>query len=319
MTTFEEFTKQVTDLYQHLYDLVYLRTSSVLELLVKDKKLSKKEKSWELHKLLLNAIEELNPGIEAPAFSREWRRYRLMKYHYTEGLDAQKVSAEIAISRRQYYREHNEAIKAIAEVLWQQADLSNEVHTDDQEEWLNTLHSEAVLLAQTDQNADLGEVINSVISLFNEKLETQKLKIQVDLLNNHQCFSVSKYLLRQIFIELFSFFTSYLEHNTIFISSSGENGETHIDFLIEKGFSVSQKELAIENIVSSLEVMCKTINASFTFLSTNDMISGFRLDLPKEECWNILAIDDNKDILALFERYFERHPKIHPANCAERS
>ena len=315
MITFHEFTQQVTELYQHLYDLVYLRTSPLVNLLVKDPSLNNKEKGWKLHTLLLNAIEELNPGTEAPAFSREWRRYRLMKYRYNEGLDAQNVATEIAVSRRQYYREHQAAIEAIAEVLWQQAGQQSETalenQTENQQEWLNVLHSEAALLAQTDEDVDLLEVMDNVVPLFNDRLDQQKIVVDSHLLNIRKLPSISKYLLRQILIEILSYFINHLEQNTIHITSSNSNGDIKINFFVKNGALVSNEEIRTDNIISTLEVMSGTINANFNYMAEGDRITGFNLTLATEACKTVLAIDDNVDILALFERYLENNPKIH--------
>src|SRR5579883_1415455 len=119
MLTRDEFTSHVADAYAHLYDLVGLRTHPLTDELVPDLSLDRKEKAWQVHHLLLRAIEELDPGSRAPAFSREWRRHRLMMLHYVDGLHPEAVADRLGISRRQYYREHDAAIEAIAAVLWE--------------------------------------------------------------------------------------------------------------------------------------------------------------------------------------------------------
>ena len=113
-----EFVEQLSDAYDHLYDLVYLRTHPLADLLLPNLGLRRKEKAWRLHKILLDVINELDPGPQAPVFSREWRRHRLMILRYEDGLDPQSVANELAISRRHYYREHDVAIQAVARILW---------------------------------------------------------------------------------------------------------------------------------------------------------------------------------------------------------
>src|SRR5512135_203746 len=103
MLSFDAFATQLADVYEHLYDIVYLRTHPLTDLLLPGDT-PRKDKAWQLHHLLINAIQELDPGTQAPAFSREWRRHRLMVLRYIEGLTPQVVADQLAISRRHYYR-----------------------------------------------------------------------------------------------------------------------------------------------------------------------------------------------------------------------
>src|SRR5258706_1327766 len=116
--SFDQFVSELADAYEHIYDLVYLRTHPFLNYLFGESQGSTKEKAWQLHHTLLNAIEELDPGPQVPAFSREWRRRRLMVLRYVDGLTPQAVADQLAISRRHYYRAHEGAMTAIADILW---------------------------------------------------------------------------------------------------------------------------------------------------------------------------------------------------------
>src|SRR5512135_2135756 len=109
---YEEFVSQLTDAYEHLYDLVYLRTHPFIHLLGDG--IQRKDAAWQLHHLLINLIQDLDPGPGVPAFSREWRRHRLMMLRYIDGLTPQAVADQLAISRRHYYRAHGEAVDALA-------------------------------------------------------------------------------------------------------------------------------------------------------------------------------------------------------------
>ncbi|HEX2623088.1 MAG TPA: hypothetical protein VHL11_23170, partial [Phototrophicaceae bacterium] len=65
--SFAEFIQHLTDAYEHLYDLVYLRTHLLTRVLIPDSGLNRKDQAWEIHHLLLNVIQELDPGTQAPA------------------------------------------------------------------------------------------------------------------------------------------------------------------------------------------------------------------------------------------------------------
>src|SRR5436190_5564713 len=118
MTHETEFARQVADAYEHLYDLVYLGSHPLMKLLPAESASGRRDGAWKLHQLLLDTIEELNPGPQAPTFSREWRRHRLMVLRYTDGLTPEAAADQLAVSRRQFYRLHEAALDALASVIW---------------------------------------------------------------------------------------------------------------------------------------------------------------------------------------------------------
>src|SRR5689334_24086326 len=118
MLSFEEFNQQLTDAYEHLYDLVYLRTHPLMTTLVPEPNVNRKDAAWQMHHLLLNTIRELNRGAQAPLYSREWRRYQLMMLRFVDCESPQAVADQLAISRRHYYRGQETGIGAIASILW---------------------------------------------------------------------------------------------------------------------------------------------------------------------------------------------------------
>ncbi len=66
---------------------------------------------------LTTAIETLRPTAQVDASSRVWRPYHLLNLRYVEGLDAAEVARRLAVSRSQYYREHEAAVAAVTSVL----------------------------------------------------------------------------------------------------------------------------------------------------------------------------------------------------------
>ncbi|HEX2515207.1 MAG TPA: AAA family ATPase, partial [Chloroflexota bacterium] len=84
-----------------------------------------------LRRCLLETIEALQPPSEAgpgsgrggagegPALRGAWRRYRLLVLRYVESLDVLDVCARLAISRREYERQHRLGLDAILSLLSQ--------------------------------------------------------------------------------------------------------------------------------------------------------------------------------------------------------
>ncbi|MBC8170505.1 MAG: hypothetical protein H7X77_02495, partial [Anaerolineae bacterium] len=174
--SFKEFIRQLTDAYEHLYDLVYLRTHTLAKLLVSDPAISRKDQAWEIHNLLLNVIHELDPGVQAPAFSREWRRHRLMVLRYVDGLTPQTVADQLAISRRHYYRGLEASLEAVATILWNRYLNDQKIEpaiepilVPPPDNRLELLRLEAARLSQTERYANIVEIIQGVLGLLQEK------------------------------------------------------------------------------------------------------------------------------------------------------
>jgi predicted ATPase len=77
-----------------------------------------------LQRELLAAVEALRPahpaGAGAAAGGRgAGRRHRLLALRYVEALPVAEVQARLAISRAEYFRAHQRAVAAVAEVLWE--------------------------------------------------------------------------------------------------------------------------------------------------------------------------------------------------------
>jgi streptogramin lyase len=66
---------------------------------------------------LLDAIEALKPQPPLSSNSRALRLYRLLQLRYVEGNDVAEVQRELAISKSQYYREHEPALAALVAEL----------------------------------------------------------------------------------------------------------------------------------------------------------------------------------------------------------
>jgi sugar lactone lactonase YvrE len=66
---------------------------------------------------LTAAIEALKPAPNVDPSHKAWRGYHLLTLRYIDGLDRAEVERRLAISRSQYYREHEAAIAAVASQL----------------------------------------------------------------------------------------------------------------------------------------------------------------------------------------------------------
>ncbi|MHB0856784.1 MAG: response regulator [Anaerolineae bacterium] len=329
MLTRASFYAEVADAYEHLYDLVKLRTHALADALVPDEALGRKDRAWRLHHLLISAISELDPGPQAPAFSREWRRHRIMVLRYIDGLDPLTAAEQVAISRRTYYREHEAALQAIAQVLWnsyldtrpaevtpeEPASLENLALPDR----MDLLRGEAARMARSSHNSTLSDVVNGAMQLLGELARANEIDIVADLPANLPSVAIDPNILRQILLGTLGFLIAHPAGNTIHVRATHEQGQVELLLLVagsqsghetmrtnkEPGAMGRGAEFAAD--LDEFSELAALQGARLELREDAGVVAGFGLYLPDAPPRTILVVDDNEDVLQLFERYLGAH------------
>ncbi|MDI7274602.1 MAG: response regulator [Anaerolineae bacterium] len=311
-----QFLERVEDAYEHFYDLVYLRTHPLVDLLVHDRSLSRKDRAWRLHHILLEAIDELDPGPQAPAFSHEWRRHRLMVLRYVDGLDPQSVADQLAVGRRHYYREQTAAMKVIAKVLWdryvEQASQAAEAEEPEREEAplsrLELLRLEAARSAQGNRYTSLADVVQGVLSLWQERLKERRLEVQATLPDNLPQVSVQRNLLRQVLLGLLGYLVERTTEATIRLAAEAEEATLHLSLTSVPASAVQPTSQAeVQERLSAFDELAGLAHARVLPILAGKVVAGFDLQLPTGAQRTVLVVDDNEDVLELFQRYLAPH------------
>jgi CheY-like chemotaxis protein len=311
-----EFAELVTGAYSYLYDLVYLRTHPLVEMLVSDPSLRRKEKAWRLHHILLDVIEELDPGLQAPVFSREWRRHRLMVLHYVDGLDPQSVAGQLAISRRHYYRELKAAIEAIASILWDRyvahpstpQQMPQVVEEQASISRLELLRLEAARMGQANRYARVADVVGGVLPLLQEILHQRRLDVHLVRPEVLPGVSIDKGLLRQMLLGILGYLIEHAEQATIRLAVQSEKSAVCLSIRVEPPTAFrATGQAEVQKQLSVLEEMATLSEAHVLPVRTGQSIVGFDVQLPTSPQRTVLVVDDNEDVLELFRRYLSPH------------
>jgi CheY-like chemotaxis protein len=323
------FGHQVADLYQHLYDLVYLRTHALTEILMPDPSIRRKDKAWQVHELLLDIIKELDPGPKAPAFSREWRRHRLMARRYKNGLDPKEVTQEIAVSRRQYYREHDAAIEAIVDILWDRyvvhpSTPHQESETIEEQpplSHLELLRLEAARAARAERHARLDEAIQSALPLLKARLEQRKLEVKQTLPASLPGVSVEKGLLRQIFLGIMGYLMERASQATVQLTAQAKKSGVRLSLSVQPPEAIQPTSQAeVRERLSAFEEMATLSGIHIRPVYAERLVVGFEMLLPTDRQRTVLVVDDNEDVLEHFQRLLIPHDyRVVTAQTAEQA
>ena len=115
----EEFTRQARHALANLYDPAALQASPLARLLVPQGVGNSQSAGSALRDQVLAAVDSLKPADHVDRRSRPWLLYRILHLRYVEARDPTAVQTELAMSKSQYYREHEAAVAAATAVLRQ--------------------------------------------------------------------------------------------------------------------------------------------------------------------------------------------------------
>lgn len=306
------FTEQLARSYAHLYDIAYLRSQALLGILAPDATLSRKEKAWRLHHILLDVIAELKPESLSDAFARQRRRHSLMTLRYIKGLDPSVVAEQLLISRRHYYREHSIAIDTLADILWHRHVLSATSETTGQSSAdvdeaelsrMELLRLETARLSHANRYARISVVVARVVPLLQNILEQHKITLDMAIPESFPSAAIDPHLLKQILLSVFSFLIENADRARIKGRAIIEDDAIHLQLNVEPAPAApSLSRSDTQERLSLLAELGSISGASIQPLRADTIVKGFDIELPITQR-TVLVIDDNQDILELFNRY----------------
>lgn len=313
MVSEQEFQEQVNDAFAHLYDLVYLRTHPLAACIFPDAPdVRRKERAWQLHQLLLDVVDELDPGPHAPPLSNEWRRHRLMVLRYVDGMEPQAAADELGLSRRHYYRKQTEALEAVATILWQRymapAARAAPAKTGPREQMV-LLRSEAQRVRQAHASVSLADVVTGAVDLLLEPARAQGCRFSFCPLPQRLTLDDlvvrgDRVILRQIVLHALTALLSSCPKCVIELESVVSAGHVLLDLRCTACPAASTSPAG--DPAPDLLELARLQQIEIETLSS-PAGSGYRLRLPLFAGQTVLAIDDNQDQLDLLARRLEAH------------
>jgi CheY-like chemotaxis protein len=300
----DEFDLLVRDGLQHLFDPAYLQTHA-LAAYTGAASSDRIARGRLVRQALLDAIQALHPGSSVTATSHGWRAYRLLELRYVEAREVADVAAELALSKRQYHREHGRALKAVASLLaerWRRprseapsSDTSPEAPTD-------PTRMEARRLVDGDRASavDVGEVLRGVRELVGPLCAASNASLRIELPAQPVAAVAERVALRQALLSLV-------------VPPIKASPGTEIVATVRRGGSEVEVELAMP-WVADPEVLRQALRECEPFvealdarLSSDPTARGtgptVSLHLRAADRPLLLVVDNSPDFVRLVERY----------------
>ena len=323
--TSAQFEKLVAVAYQHLYDLVWLRTSPLIDMLADGPGVrATKEEAWQLHHLLLATIEELAPEPHLPTTSREWRRYQLMTLRFVDALDVDAVAADLGISRREYFREQRRALASVTLLLQErlagngsasapEGDASSRQEGDRQA----LLQAEATRVSGSERTADLVAVVRDAAMLLDDVARERRVAIQWDCLPDVASVSVEPNLLRQLIMASLGYMIERGRDTTLHIAITVRASAFSVSLsapLSAEPDDLSCAEMRERRVL--LGEMEALTGCDVTVSEGEDGTVAVSIVLPASSRPLVLVVDDNLDVLELMKRYLSSDYVVATAQSA---
>ena len=296
----QAFQQQLQDCLQRLYDYSFLESHDLTRILLGDS--VEGDRVEALRDLILQGIERLQPGPGIPFHARAARSYNILNLRYVLQLETLDVAQQLALSNRQFYREHGKAIHMLSRVLWNaQADNPPEggiarLGTISLESEVQRSHGKA---AQS--RLDLNHLLTAVLS------DTQALgahrHIRFEFAARQPIWlEIDRTLLRQALLCIISALLEIAASGSkIELKAEAANDFHRIVFALDDpALDANTLRTRLES-QDTLTMLVQTLKAHTDYGDESGSVR-LTLEIPSNLS-ALLIIDDNPDLVELFRRY----------------
>lgn len=305
----EQFLEHLREALNHLYDPERLRKSPLASLFGLANRF---DTASALQRLLVDAIASLKPPPGEPSQSPAWQIYEPLFYRYVEQLSAEEVADQLGIGTRHLRRWQNTAQEALADLLWQQFNLSDLVSgpsdardgatlaqalprsLDQELAWLTS--------ASGDSITDLAQALPPVLDLAGKLAALHQVQLDLALSDELPQVGVPSVALRQVLINILSVAIPRAAGGPVKVSVQISQWDVEIRVrCAHRAPKPPSEEAEAENLriarqLADLGGCCLTLVADAANFDA-------KLTLPALEQIPVLAIDDSTDTLQLWQRY----------------
>ncbi|MCD6520748.1 MAG: response regulator [Anaerolineae bacterium] len=292
----ERFVRQVRDALAHLYDVAHLQEHPLCEIFFGDSAMGVVDNARSLRKVLLETIEQLRPANRVPYNAREWRPYRVLYHRYVQRMSTLEIARELAISERQYQREHAKALRALAALLQDRFQKGIRLAED-------TMGHEMIsevrrfIAGARRETLDGEELVRGTLRAIENLATEQHVQLSLEVKRSPISIYGDRSVLRQVILNVLSELIIQVGTCAIHIVLEGSKNQVNIRFHPSESLSSLQEILGSSHRLLLSSRFARAVGGHLDILE-----DAIVLTLPMERQL-ILVVDDNKDVLDMFERF----------------
>lgn len=303
-----EFTEQVKQALEHLYDFSTLQRLPLAQELAPVKSRTNETPGHHLRRELITAIESISPDARSSVQSPDARLYNLLQLRYIEGITVQEAANRMGLSARQAHRSLRKGEESVTAVLWMRAQelqkerpsLPPSTETGTARE-LSSVSSEVSLLDTQLEAVDIRTVLQDALKATSPLAQKRGMVFDVELPDAPVIVSVETAVSQQIFASLFSRVIGIAQKESLALrlNQRQEQAVVTFSYLPEHETNPVIVDDVIEQFVKRLGWMIreeKVVNGR----------SAIVLNLTGQGAL-ILVVDDNEGLVELLDRYLTGH------------
>jgi CheY-like chemotaxis protein len=315
----DEFERLVRDGLANLFDLTTLQTHPLTRFLAQEIPTAR-SRAEQLQAVLEQAIEQLKPSDEVlHSGSLEGRPYQILRWRYIDGLRPPEIQARLALSGRQFRRDHGRAVEAVADLLRDRVlgqDSSQRKHVPSREprtpnagnppDEFQETQGGGFALAST--SLDLLELIQGVTQTLQQRVQNEGVVLDYHFSESLPPVQADRVILRQILISLVSLAMETSLDERVQIRSVVIPGDVVLQIVFREDGQLTAVEIEGKLLKQAL-YWAPMIRAKIDW-RRNDQEPGsiqLGLSLPRAERQPILlAVDDQEIALRMYRRYLSQ-------------
>ncbi len=296
------FEDELRGALAHLYDPAALRGSRLIGCLGLD---DRPDAVSALRRILVEAIQALKPGEQAPAQSRSWRYYRILYGRYTEQLTQFDVANDMGLSVRQLRRQEKLALGVLADKLWARYGLE----ADDAPAEIAPGRESELAWSQTafpSESVAVESLVGSALETIQPMIDSQNISVAFTASGSMPRLAVQLAPVRQAVLNVFTTALDWMTEGRLAVRAAHQTGDGYVTLSVSGygSLAADAAELGAERLSVARELV-EFSDGSLEVISDGDGDAAFvfRLTLLTDSQITVLAIDDNPDTLQLLERF----------------
>ncbi|MGQ9554233.1 MAG: response regulator [Anaerolineae bacterium] len=277
-----------------------------------------------LRRILLDAIELLQPARPEPFGSHNARSYEVLTLRYIEGMDAEEIAQELGVSERQVYRDLRRAQDELARLLspgiagltpTRAPGAATEVHSGAPAS--PTAPAEPISLAEEmerlvtrPKRLDLAQVLGSAVQSIEPLAARFGVTVEPRLAPTLPSVSADEGLLRQALIQALSLAVQSAPR-MVRVSAEPAEAEVRVALKLHTG-----GQPLSESLLASLQLLADLQHLRLE-VDSRRAESVISLALKVAEPRTVLVIEDNEGAIELYRRYLAQSEEWQVAGASD--
>lgn len=294
-----EFTEQVHDALERLYDFPFLQRHPLARKWQRSDDLIDELAGQRLRRELIAAIESLNPGRTVPFLSPQTRLYNLLHMRYVDGMTVQNAAHELGVSMRQAHRDLRHGEESVAIVLW----AHRHTHSESADTHAASMHERGESFELHMIATDMCALTVNGCKVVGKLAEVSKTALKVSLPDQRVMVSTDTMAAQQVLTSLLSSVIRHARSGDIrVVLDVGSEKATLTLYYIPDPTS---GEWLIDPMVREL---ARRLEWNVVEEDNGDSREqSLTIDMSMKTP-TVLVIDDNKGLVELIERYLTGQP-----------